>query len=136
MEKAELRIIKFDSSDVIATSVTPNPWPLENPNDPNYANLFYFYGIGNNAYSSVNSNRGNNHILIRNNGQDVTNTYIGIDGDTYFISGNKNDLALGVNYSEVTHTKEYLESNYGISDGAYTFNSYFFDLFNVFKRTE
>ena len=132
MEKAELRIIKFDSSDVIATSVPVPPNPYANEDITNL-NLFYFYGIGNDSKDPTGED-----LLIRNGGKDVTDKIrdkVFPDGKVYTLYGTEPSFPIGVNTFDNINSKEYWGSK-GITDGAYTLESYFFNLFNVFKRTE
>ena len=69
MEKAELRIIKFDSSDVIATSVPVPPNPYANEDTTNLS-LFYFYGLGSDKTAPTGE-----AFRINNGGQDVTEQF-------------------------------------------------------------
>ena len=117
MEKINMEFICFDTDDVITTS-----GPFGNEDITN-GDLFYFYGLGNNATAP-----GGLNLLIRNLGQDVTADYWNEESRANVVFADESDMYhLNTSNAEDGYyvegfTSEQLKS-VGIEDGAYEYSS-------------
>ena len=127
MQNTEMEFIAFDAADIIATS--GGPYAGENKNDPNYAGLYYFYGLG--SDSTAPNGEG---LQIRNQGQDVTSQYLNrtsSNGANYVLRKLVNGETFGPTYTLTSSGVEgtlssVLKENF-LGDGAYTLGGKYFN---------
>ena len=104
MQEAKVKVIKFESDDVIATSVTPE-----------LPGLYYFYGIGNDVLAP-----NGNGLYVSFNGEDVTSDYRG--EYAFFGQGDGRINIGGTEAAQSGMTAAQLEER-GFVDGPYELHS-------------